>query len=52
MYSPTRWWSRFEVIDQVHDSFGDVSFLNGDGLPASSEEMVRILNDPAAFRLS
>ena len=28
-YSVTRWWSRWEVIKQVHDTFGDVeSFVN------------------------
>ena len=32
-YSVTRWWSQFEVIRQVPDSFGDVSFLNGNDLP-------------------
>ena len=34
-YSTVRWWSRYEVIKQVHDAFGDVSsFLsNDDSLP-------------------
>ena len=24
-YSATRWWSKFEVIHQVHNTFGDVA---------------------------
>ena len=28
-YSATRWWSKFEVIEQFHNMFGDVTlFLN------------------------
>lgn len=39
-YSATRWWSKFEVM---RDSFGDVSFLNGNDLPtSSSEKLARI----------
>ena len=35
-YSVTRWWSRWEVIKQVHDTFGDVeSFVNRDDLPTA-----------------
>ena len=26
-YSATRWWSRFEVMHQIHDRFGDVSIF-------------------------
>ena len=33
-YSATRWWSKFEVIQKVHDSFGDVvTFLSCQNLP-------------------
>lgn len=33
-HSPTRWWSKFEVIKQVHDLFGDIpNFLNTTDLP-------------------
>ena len=51
-YSATRWWSKFEVINQVHDTFGDVSsFLNSTDLPsASSGKMIKILNDAAKCR--
>ena len=51
-YSATRWWSKFEVIHQVHNSFGDVSsFLNRDDLPTtSSTKLVEILNDPPKCR--
>ena len=49
-YSPTRWWSKFEVIRQVRDSFGDVlTFLNDD-LPNSSEKLARIISDPSSLR--
>ena len=34
-YSATRWWSKFEVIEQVHNAFGDVSqFLDNSDLPS------------------
>ena len=50
-FSNTRWWSKFEVIRQVRDSFGDVvSFLNGDNLPPSSEKLGRILSDASSLR--
>ena len=51
-YSPTRWWSKFEVIRQVHDAFGDVcSFVNDCDLPAVSRgKLFGILNDPAKCR--
>ena len=47
-YSTVRWWSRYEVIKQVHDAFGDVSsFLNGNTLlPPSSRRLNDILSDP------
>lgn len=52
-YSATRWWSRFEVIHQMHDRFGDVSeFLTGTTeLPvATTKKMVDVLNDPSQCR--
>ena len=51
-YSATRWWSKFEVISQIHDTFGDVStFCKSSDLPtASSGKLTDILNDPARCR--
>ena len=51
-YSAVRWWSKYEVIKQVHDAFGDVSsFLRSDSLPSISAEKLRgILDDPAKCR--
>ena len=47
-YSATRWWSRFEVMHQIHDTFGDVfTFLHGSGLPsAMTGKLLAILEDP------
>ena len=46
-YSATRWWGRFEVLQQLHTAFGDLStFLNSDSLPpTSSSKLLDILND-------
>ena len=51
-YSPTRWWSKFEVIHQLHNNFGDVPiFLHGNDLPAvTSGKLLKILDDEAACR--
>ena len=50
-YSPTRWWSKWEVLKQVYNAFGDVrSFLEKDELHASRSQMLEILNDPPSFR--
>ena len=51
-YSTTRWWSRFEVIEQILTAFSDVqTFLGNDDLPpASSAKLQAILNDPAKLR--
>ena len=51
-YSTTRWWSKFEVIRQIHDTFGDVSsFCESSDLPtASSGKLIEILNDPPKCR--
>ena len=54
-YSPTRWWSKFEVIEQVHNAFGDVSqFLENCDLPAATTgKLLRIVNDqPTCRKLS
>lgn len=51
-YSPTRWWNQFEVIEQVHNAFGDVSqFLDNPDLPvATTSKLLRIVNDQPACR--
>ena len=51
-YSATRWWSRYEVIGQIHDTFGDVSFfLRGNELPpATTGKLLAILDDPGKCR--
>ena len=51
-YSPTRWWSRFEVLHQLHTSFGNfLGFLESENLPAaSSHSLLKILHDPAQSR--
>lgn len=53
-FSATRWWSRFEMIQQVINAFGDVSsFLECDDLPpppANSSKLLDILHDPAKCR--
>ena len=53
-YSNTRWWSQYEVIKKVHDSFADVSdFLqNPDSdLPrATSQKLIDILKNPPTLR--
>ena len=53
-YSSTRWWSKFEVIKQVHDTFGAVSsFLqNPDSdLPrATSQKLIDILQNTLTLR--
>jgi hypothetical protein len=52
-YSATTWWSRFEVIHQMHSRFGDVSeFLrvNTELPAATTKKMVDVLNDPSQCR--
>jgi hypothetical protein len=51
-YSTTRWWSRYEVIKQMHDAFGDVcTFLCNQELPNTmTTKMTDILNSPANSR--
>ena len=51
-YSSTRWWSKFEVLQQLHDAFGDaVTFLSNGELPkVTVTKMINILNNPATSR--
>ena len=52
-YCATRWWSRFKVIHQMHNRFGDVSaFLRENtDLPAvTTKKMVDVLNNPPEYR--
>ena len=51
-YSATRWWSKFEVIHQLHKTFGDVPvFLrSGDLPPATTGKLLKILDDESACR--
>jgi hypothetical protein len=45
-YSATRWWSKWEVMNDLLKSFGDVcSFLQNDELPPSKLKLLEILND-------
>lgn len=46
-YSTTRWWSKWEVIRHVHNSFGDVESLinKADLIPASKSKLQSILRD-------
>ena len=46
LYSTTKWWSRYEVIKQMHDAFGDVcTFLFNQELPTTTTtKMTNILN--------
>jgi hypothetical protein len=46
-YSAAKWWSRFEVIHQLHNRFGDVSeFLRvNTELPAATTKKMVVSND-------
>ncbi len=45
-YSATRWWSKWEVMNHLLKSFGDVcSFLQNDELPPSKLKLLEILHD-------
>ena len=51
-YSPSRWWSHFEVIHQLLKQFGDLrGFLEECDLPCgTSKRLLEILNDDAKMR--
>ena len=50
-YSDTRWWSRWEVMNHLLKSFGDVSsFLDKADLPSSKLKLQEILSDPPKNR--
>ena len=51
-YSSTRWWSKYEVLQQLHDAFGDaVTFLSNEELPkVTVSKMTNILNNPVTCR--
>ena len=49
-YCPTRWWSKWEVINQVHNTFGDIPpFLQNKDLPPSRLKLQEIINDPLKY---
>ena len=49
-YSATRWWSKWEVLKQMHDSFGDIHpFLQDHSLPPSRLQLLEILDDPGNY---
>ena len=47
-YLQTRWWSKFEMMVQVHDLFGDIpAFVNGGNIAeATARKLQAIVNDP------
>ena len=48
-YSATRWWSKFEVIHQLLNTFG--AFLHGSDLPpATTGKLLKILDDEPTCR--
>ena len=50
-YSPTRWWSRFDVIKHLFKAFGDVTtFLQNGDLPPSAKKLLDMLNDQPTKR--
>ena len=50
-YSQTRWWSKFEMIHQLHDTFGDVpQFLQSAELPiTTTAKLLRIIDDQPTY---
>ena len=51
-YSTARWWSKFELMKQVHDLFGDIStFLTNEELPAiTTKKLLAIIDDLPSLR--
>ena len=51
-YSATRWWSKFEVMHQLHDTFGDIAgFVRECDLPsATASKLLEVLNDQGKLR--
>ena len=53
-YSPTRWWSKFQVMHHIHDCLKDVKTFLHDGsleLPVTTtRKMLEILDDEARCR--
>lgn len=50
-YSTTRWWSKWEVMKQMMDAFGDVKhFLEDNDLAPTKQKLIAILNDPPKSR--
>ena len=47
-YSETRWWSRWEVLEQVQNLYGDIEgFLkDSDMAPATKEKLLTLLSHP------
>ena len=53
-YSPTRWWSRYEVMKDIMVKFGDVQTFvssHSDISPAFKSKLLSILSDPVKQRL-
>ena len=50
-YSSTRWWSKFELIKQVHNLFPDVcTFVRNDELPSTARKLLATVEDSASLR--
>ena len=52
-YSKTRWWSRWEVMHQILQQFGDVEpFLRATSVsPSTCNKLLKILSDPQQIAL-
>ena len=50
-YSTTRWWSKWEVLKRMLESFGDVqSFLQQNDLPPTRQKLLEMMDDPPQNR--
>ena len=52
MFCPTRWWSRWEVMNQLLVQFGDVEMLlkcHEDLAPATQRKLLGIISDPQKY---